>query len=71
VPPTDDDEFREEAERLAALPPDDQEAVLDIYRGCAANPKLSRRERTWNRVRVKALERHLKRLKRRKKPKSD
>ena len=71
VSSSDQDEFCEEAERLAALPPDDQEAVLDIYRECTGNPKLPRRDREWNRVRVEALERHLKRLKRKKRPKSE
>ncbi len=31
-------EYREEAERLALLPPADQEAVIDMYRHLAANP---------------------------------
>lgn len=63
-----DDPYGEEAERLATLPICDQKAVLDIYRGCAENPKLSPRQRQWNRLRVAALERHLRRLNKRKKP---
>ena len=66
--PVQEQEFREEAERLAAIPIEDQKAVLDIYRSCARNPRLPRREREWNRARVEALERHLKRLKRKNKP---
>ena len=61
-------EYREEAERLAAIPVEDQKAVLAIYRECAQNTKLPRKDREWNKQRVEALERHLKRLNRRKKP---
>lgn len=60
-------EFREEAERLATIPVVDQRAVLAIYRECAENKKLTREDRTWNKARVEAVERHLKRLNRRKK----
>lgn len=60
-------EHREEAERLVTIPVEDQKAVLAIYRTCAENPKLARRERAWNRQRIEALERHLKRLNRAKK----
>ncbi len=60
-------EYREEAERLATIPIEDQHAVLDIYRGCAENPKLPRRERERNRERIEVLELHLRRLNRVKK----
>jgi hypothetical protein len=62
-------EFREEAERLSALTVADQREVLAIYRECAENRKLPRREREWNRERIEALTRHLKRLNRKKKSK--
>ena len=65
--PDQEEEFREEAERLAAIPVADQQAVLAIYRECARNKKLTRKERDWNKARVEALERHLKRLNRKKK----
>ena len=64
----DEREYQEEAERLATIPAEDQKAVLAIYRECAQNPKLTRKDREWNKQRVEALERHLKRLNRRKKP---
>jgi len=60
-------EYREEAERLATIPVEDQIAVLDIYRSCAENTKLPRRARELNRERIEALERHLRRLNRAKK----
>ena len=61
------EEYREEAARLSALSVADQREVLAIYRGCAENPKLTRQRREWNRERVEALERTLKRLNRKKK----
>lgn len=61
-------EFREEAERLATIPFEDQKAVLAIYRECAENKQHTREEKAWNKARVEALERHLKRLNRKKKP---
>ena len=65
--PEQEQAYREEAERLATIPVEDQIAVLDIYRSCAENPKLPRRERELNRQRIEALERHLRRLNRAKK----
>jgi len=60
-------EYREEAERLAQLSIGDQKEILAIYRECADNPKIPKRERTEGRARVAALERHLRRLNRQKK----
>ena len=57
-------EWREEAERLALLPKADQREIIAIYRECAENPKIPKLERAWGLARVKALERHLRRLNR-------
>jgi hypothetical protein len=54
-------EHREEAERLAELPRDEQRAILAIYRECAQNPKTPEHEREAGQARVEALERHLRR----------
>ena len=39
--PAKEQEYREEAERLAALPAEDQRAVVEMYRGLAANPRAT------------------------------
>jgi hypothetical protein len=57
--------FLEEAERLAQLPIEDQEQILAMHREIAGNPKVPKRERQAGLERVKALERHLQRLRRR------
>jgi hypothetical protein len=57
-------EYREEAKRLSLLPRAEQLAVLRIYRECAENPKTPEAERQWGLARIKALERHLRRLSR-------
>jgi len=62
--PEQEQEYREEAQRLAMLPVDEQKQILALYRECASNPKVPKRERVWGLVRVKALERHLRRLNR-------
>jgi hypothetical protein len=64
-----DDAFRAEAERLAQLSVADQQEILALYRQCAANPKVPRRERVEGLARVAALQQHLRRLNRKKKPK--
>lgn len=59
-------EYREEAERLAALPSDDQRELIAQHRAIAADkgvPKLDRKEA---KERADALEKHLRRLARRK-----
>jgi hypothetical protein len=60
-------EFRTEAERLALLHRDDQQKILAMLRECAENPRTPKRERQAGLARVKALERHLRRLNRRRK----
>jgi hypothetical protein len=62
--PADEHEHREEAKRLALLPVEDQREIIAIYRACAKNPKTPKREREWGLARVKALEKHLRRLNR-------
>jgi hypothetical protein len=60
-------EYRQEAERLARLSREDQEEILGLHRSTAENPKAPKRERELARERVDALERHLRRLNRKKK----
>lgn len=62
-----DTDFREEAERLAALPREDQEEILALHRELAANPKVPQADRQAAQERADALERHLRRLRRKRK----
>ena len=57
-------ECREEAERLAALPVEDQMAFVAMLRADAANRKVPKRDRDFASERADALERHLKLTKR-------
>jgi hypothetical protein len=52
-------EYREEAGRLAQLPVEVQRQILDIHRSTANDPKLRKRDRDEARERVEALERLL------------
>ena len=64
--PEKEQEYREEAERLAELPRDDQRQLIAQHREIAADksvPKLARKEA---KERADALERHLARLARKK-----
>ncbi len=70
VKTSDDDKEREyaaEAERLALLPLYDQREIIALHRSVADNPKLAMRHRDEARERADSLERHLRRLNRRKK----
>lgn len=60
-----EDQYREEAERLAALTADDQRAFIAMLRADAANRKVPKLDRDFARERADALERILK-LKKRK-----
>jgi hypothetical protein len=60
-------EYADEAERLAQLPRADQTEIIALHRAVANNPKVPKRERIEARDRAGALERHLRRLNRRKK----
>jgi hypothetical protein len=66
--PHDDDEHRSEAERLAQLSRTEQQKVLAMYQTDAGNPRVQKQDRECARRRVEALERHLRRLNRRKSP---
>jgi hypothetical protein len=52
-------EFRDEAERLALLPVADQKAILAMHRADARNPKVPKPDRDFARRRAAALERYL------------
>jgi len=65
--PAKEQEYREEAERLAELPHDVQRQAVALIRSPADNPKVGKRDRDEARERADALERHLRRLNRRKK----
>ena len=66
--PAKEQEYREEAERLALLPKADQREIIALHRSVAANPKVPKRERDSGKARADALERLLGLAK--KKPKS-
>ena len=59
-------EYAAEAERLATLPRDVQRQAVALIRSPADNPKLGKAERAEARKRADALERHLRRLNRKK-----
>ncbi len=63
----EEQEYGAEAERLAQLPRDVQRQAVALIRGPADDPKVSERDRAEARARADALERHLRRLNRRKK----
>ena len=57
---TKEQEYREEAERLAQLPVEDQREIIALHRSVAGNPKVPKREREAGKARADALERLLK-----------
>jgi hypothetical protein len=57
-------ETRAEAERLALLPRADQLAVVAVHRRVIANPRLTVNARRQAEEHLAALERHLRRLNR-------
>jgi hypothetical protein len=65
--PVKQQEYREEADRLALLPRDVQKQAVALVRAPADDPKVGQRDREEARERADALERHLRRLNRRKK----
>lgn len=65
--PENEQEHREEAERLAVLPCDVQRQAVAIIRAPADDPNAGKSDRKEARERADALERHLRRLNRRKK----
>jgi hypothetical protein len=57
--PAKEQEYREEAERLAMLPPADQAAVVAMYRDLAGNPLATPACRAEAKVKAAALGRLL------------
>jgi hypothetical protein len=64
--PSEEQDYRAEAERLALLPVADQREIIALHRSVADNAKVPKRDRETARQRADALERHLRRLNRRK-----
>jgi hypothetical protein len=64
--PTKESDHREEAERLALLPLDVQRHAVALIRSPADDKGLGWRDRQAARERADALEKHLKRLNRKK-----
>ena len=62
--PAKEQEYRDEAERLALLPVADQRAIIALHRSVAADSKVPKRDRDMARERADALESHLRRLNR-------
>ncbi|MBX7106187.1 MAG: hypothetical protein K1X57_19055 [Gemmataceae bacterium] len=62
-----DDAERQYAERLATLPAEEQRKALDLIRAPADDKAVPKRDRESARLRADAIERHLKRLKCRRK----
>ena len=67
--PEKEQEYREEAERLAELPAADQKEIIALHRSVADDAKVPKRDRDLARERADVLERHLRRLNRKKKRK--
>jgi hypothetical protein len=57
--PVKEQEYRQEAERLARLPVEEQREIIALHRSIAGNPKVPKREREAGRERADALERLL------------
>jgi hypothetical protein len=60
IDPTKEQEYREEAERLAQLPVAGQREIIALHRSVASNPKVPEHERQAGLERADALERFLK-----------
>lgn len=57
--PTQEQEYREEAERLKALPLDVQRQIIAMHRTDADNPKVPKADREYARERMEVLEKLL------------
>jgi hypothetical protein len=57
--PAREQEYREEAERLALLPVEDQREIIALHRSIASNPRVPKREREAGKERADTLERLL------------
>jgi hypothetical protein len=64
--PDKDNEYRVEAERLAALPRDMQRKLIEQHRAIAADKDVPKADRREAKERAGALEEHLRRLARKK-----
>jgi hypothetical protein len=62
VDSTRDQEYREEAERLAELPRDIQRKLITQHRAIAADKAVPKSDRKEAKERADALEKHLRRL---------
>jgi hypothetical protein len=62
--PEQEQEYVEEAERLAVLPVAEQRQIISLHRSVADDAKVPKRDRDLARDRADALERHLRRLNR-------
>jgi hypothetical protein len=62
--PTKEQEYRDEAARLALIPPEDQQAVVAMYRQLADNPLATKACRVEAKAHAAALGRHLRRISR-------
>ena len=58
------EEFRAEAERLTLVDRKTQQLHIAMLREIAANPKVPKEDRTFAKKRADALEKHLKRIRR-------
>jgi hypothetical protein len=57
--PAKEQEYREEAERLAQLPREEQRQIIALHRSVAEDAKVSKANRREARDRAEALERFL------------
>jgi hypothetical protein len=64
--PEKEQKYREEAERLAMLPREDQRQLIGQHRAIAADASVPEADRQESQERADALDRHLRRLTRRK-----
>jgi hypothetical protein len=57
--PEQEQEYKEEAERLALLPIAEQKRIIAMHKADASNPKVPKRDREYAAERAKALARLL------------
>ena len=65
--PEQEQQYHEEAERLALLPREDQRQLIAQHWAIAGDTDVPREDRTEAKERAEALEKHLRRLARKKK----
>ena len=65
--PAREQQHREEAERLALLPVEEQKQIIAMHRADANNPKVPKRDRAFAAERADALEWHFRRLRKKRK----